>query len=400
MNNNNNNNLNADQRSPDNTQNKEKISPLAAGVAAAAAGAVGFAGGVHYERLESEQSQEVTAEKTMSEDSFNEHAETVEAGSESESVESPSAEEIPIESNSESSDVIHSHTAAQDASNIVDADVISSELSYSFSSDNGVFEVSWEDINHDGNPDLVDFISMDQAGNMASFSASGEMLDALATGANDGVDDYESGVTFDNATEDESMSDLSVNETSNGISDFDNFNVYEVQPGDTLSEIAFEHGTSIDHIMAENPQIDDPNLIYTGEEILVPTQDDEASPYAHWEPESAGGFAAGEDGIDPSSLDVYGGANDSFGFSDIASDEVYDYSMEGDSYYEMDSVEAAAGVDGYYSETGADSNNYQTEYESTDFETYGEYESSEGENSFEDYNTDSYDSSEAPFDAC
>jgi LysM repeat protein len=46
--------------------------------------------------------------------------------------------------------------------------------------------------------------------------------------------------------------------------------IYVVQEGDTLSEIAINNGTSIDHILEVNQQIDDPNLIFSGQVVAVP----------------------------------------------------------------------------------------------------------------------------------
>ncbi len=45
---------------------------------------------------------------------------------------------------------------------------------------------------------------------------------------------------------------------------------YTVQPGDTLSVLAQTYNTTVAAIQALNPQITDPNLIYSGEVILIP----------------------------------------------------------------------------------------------------------------------------------
>jgi len=47
--------------------------------------------------------------------------------------------------------------------------------------------------------------------------------------------------------------------------------VYVVRPGDTLFNIARRFGTTVDDILAVNPQITDPNLIFPGERICIPT---------------------------------------------------------------------------------------------------------------------------------
>jgi len=45
---------------------------------------------------------------------------------------------------------------------------------------------------------------------------------------------------------------------------------YTVQPGDYLSEIAQTYGTTVSAILALNPQITNPSLIYPGEVLLIP----------------------------------------------------------------------------------------------------------------------------------
>jgi len=46
---------------------------------------------------------------------------------------------------------------------------------------------------------------------------------------------------------------------------------YVVQPGDTLTRIAQRFGTTVDAILAANPTIENPNLIYVGQVIEIPT---------------------------------------------------------------------------------------------------------------------------------
>lgn len=45
---------------------------------------------------------------------------------------------------------------------------------------------------------------------------------------------------------------------------------YTIQPGDSLSKIAREHGMSLDVLIKANPQIDNPNLIHPGLVIKIP----------------------------------------------------------------------------------------------------------------------------------
>ena len=45
---------------------------------------------------------------------------------------------------------------------------------------------------------------------------------------------------------------------------------YKIKPGDTLSAIAKHQGTTVDEILKLNPNITDPNLIYTGADLILP----------------------------------------------------------------------------------------------------------------------------------
>lgn len=46
---------------------------------------------------------------------------------------------------------------------------------------------------------------------------------------------------------------------------------YTVRPGDTLSHIARDHGVSLAALIRANPQIQNPNLIYPGDQVNVPS---------------------------------------------------------------------------------------------------------------------------------
>jgi len=48
--------------------------------------------------------------------------------------------------------------------------------------------------------------------------------------------------------------------------------VYYVQSGDTLRKIAAKFNTTVDAILKANPQISNPNVIYVGQAITVPSQ--------------------------------------------------------------------------------------------------------------------------------
>ena len=48
---------------------------------------------------------------------------------------------------------------------------------------------------------------------------------------------------------------------------------YTIEPGDTLSKIAQNHGVSVQEIMDANPKINNPNIIYVGQVIKIPYKD-------------------------------------------------------------------------------------------------------------------------------
>lgn len=62
--------------------------------------------------------------------------------------------------------------------------------------------------------------------------------------------------------------------------------VYQIQPGDTLSEIAAANHTSIAHILELNPHISDPNVIMAGKDLVIPQGDNISNPYQDWNQDS------------------------------------------------------------------------------------------------------------------
>lgn len=48
---------------------------------------------------------------------------------------------------------------------------------------------------------------------------------------------------------------------------------YQLQDGDTLSQIAADNGTTVEALLAANPQITDPNAIRAGDTLVIPTQE-------------------------------------------------------------------------------------------------------------------------------
>ncbi len=121
-----------------------------------------------------------------------------------------------------------------------------------------VYSVSFLDVDGDGEYDIqnVEFQTVD--GVTISYTEYGDSLnptfmdDLLLAGNTDYVDC--------------GFCDVQ------GVSMMDSY-LYEIQPGDTLSEIALANNTSVEHLMELNPQISDPDLIYSGNNLIVPDGD-------------------------------------------------------------------------------------------------------------------------------
>jgi hypothetical protein len=117
------------------------------------------------------------------------------------------------------------------------------------------FSVSLIDANHDGTIDsyagTIDTVS----GENITYAGQGNPFEMLNTPEMAGIEDFVN-------TPPESMCMLPEFDMPDEL--------YHIQAGDTLSEIALEHGTSVEEIMALNPDIQDPNLIYAGNELNLP----------------------------------------------------------------------------------------------------------------------------------
>jgi LysM repeat protein len=121
-----------------------------------------------------------------------------------------------------------------------------------------VFSVSFLDIDGDGEYDIqnVEFQTVD--GVTISYTEYGDSLDSTF------LDDL---LLADNPDYvDCGFCDVQ------GVSMMNSY-LYEIQPGDTLSEIAEANNTSVEHLMELNPQISDPDLIYSGNNLIVPDGD-------------------------------------------------------------------------------------------------------------------------------
>jgi LysM repeat protein len=220
------------------SKSKKSVAPIvAAGVAAAAAtGAAGVALGATY----SENIKEVLANPFESDET------------------PPSAEEVPL---AEASTTVEENPVQVEPVNAeVEANMDGmSSLEISGTDQEGnVYSVSFLDIDGDGESDIqtAEFQTVD--GVTVSYTEFGNSLDSLFTNdlmLADNTDYVDCGY-------------CGVQE----VSMMDSY-LYEIQPGDTLSEIAAANNTSVEQLMDLNPQISDPDLIYAGNNLIVPDGD-------------------------------------------------------------------------------------------------------------------------------
>jgi hypothetical protein len=177
---------------------------------------------------------------------------------------------------SDSSASVENSSDLISATNDAEVDSIAegaSEMSYQFSDENGVYEVSIVDLDSDGEIDSLSADAQLVDGSSINFTAAGDTLHSFF--ANDQMElaepsDY---VEFCSSGAFEGFGPESLGAES-----------YHIQGGDTLSEIAAANNTSIGDLMALNPQITDANEIYAGDDILIPVGDSDTNPYAGWTP--------------------------------------------------------------------------------------------------------------------
>lgn len=137
-------------------------------------------------------------------------------------------------------------------------DITESSVSYT-DTDGTTYSVSLTDFDGDGRADVTTANIIFADGSNVQVVQTGDLLSPL----------------FSNGTEYALPSDYAL--YADFASHFDEpvgVNTYHIVPGDTLSEIALEHGTTVEEIMELNPQIEDADLIYAGDDIILPGADD------------------------------------------------------------------------------------------------------------------------------
>jgi hypothetical protein len=176
------------------------------------------------------------------------------------------AEEVPMDDTSDAvAEAIDSNSETEVH--------IGDSLSIEVTNENGTFEVSMMDLDGDGEMDSINSQATLVDGNSIGFSEVGDTLNAY----------------FNTESIQEAMPEDYIDLCCSG--EMEGFGPeclgaesYPIQSGDTLSEIAAAHNTSIGDLLALNPQIEDANLIYAGDNLLIPVGDNDSNPYAGWSP--------------------------------------------------------------------------------------------------------------------
>jgi hypothetical protein len=142
------------------------------------------------------------------------------------------------------------------------------------------YSVSFIDANHDGTIDSYTGTVENVDGTSVSYAGQGNPFEIGAEPPMASIEDFTNHqpdvLCFDPPTD-------SVDSMGN--------DVYHIQSGDTLSEIALEHGTSVEEIMEINPDIQNPNVIYAGNDLNMPGGSEVPEIYSPEEMPNADGFA-------------------------------------------------------------------------------------------------------------
>jgi LysM repeat protein len=308
---------------------KSGISPGAAAAGVAAAAVAGTAmGTVYSEEIKGVfDNEEIDApESIASENSTNDQGTSAEA-----SINSAAA-------------------LTQNSGNELKTDV-ASVLEFSTTDDQGnQYTVSLVDLDNDGKIDYqtanIGFVD----GSSISYTGSGENMNSLfANNMNWATnEDY-----------------VNLQQVSNQI-ESGATSIYEIQAGDTLSEIALANDTSVSDIMEINPNIQDADLIYAGDEIMIPGGE---------MPENtidattlAGNYYTNEPGVE--SVDTnyevsdWASENEVMGETDPSNYDVIDWSSETEVEGEIET------------------SNYEEELANTDFDNFNSVDSFDFDSDF------------------
>ena len=250
-----------------------------AGVAGVAAGVAGVAvGTIFSEDIKNVFSSEAFDAPESPEDEIQDVTSSVETDHTANTVEtvnpSSSVETDLVSSNIETVNTTSSIETDHAASTASDNIHASSFEASSIDAQGNTYTVSLVDENSDGHIDIASGEAHMVDGSSVSFTASGDTLNSLLN----------SDVSIANASDFGSQPQfVHIPAQIDDIPFVSDTMSYEIQSGDTLSEIAATHNTSIENLMELNPDISDPNMIYTGNNLVIPTNDNISNPYEGFE---------------------------------------------------------------------------------------------------------------------
>jgi LysM repeat protein len=256
-----------------------------------------------------------------------------------------------------------------------------------FSDSEGTYEVTLHDDNGDHQVDSMTVDAQLVDGTNVSYTASGTLLED----------------TLQNENIELAHSDDYLNHVNDGS--FDQFTPvslgstdYEIQYGDTLSELAQANQTTVAHIMELNPHLDNPNVIFAGDHIVIPTEDHATNPYQGWNPEWS------EHSVDP--IQVVQESHDvsQDGFSDsVHSDMNIDEVDSGQIYEHQGGLEGTEEEvygeqtdDSSFSNDGVDDTG---DYENVDWQSVEDQSVDDYAGNFTNEDFDNYESPESYYEA-
>ncbi len=266
------NKINEDLKAKSDDKNKiSKGTVVVAGVAAGVVGATaGVAAGVHYSdeiKNAFTQTESNAPESIAQEEQNNAQNQTTETANNTAST-GTTENATPVHTTNDTNGANLVSNAATDNIETTNANNPST-LNIEYHDNTGTYEISCIDVNSDGKIDSMTMNAEMVDGTSVSYTATGETLDQLLMG------DVQPASQNDYISFNPNSDVIDLNCEIPEATDFPETSSYTIQSGDTLSEIAAQNNTTVEELMAHNPQIDDPNLIYTGHELNIPGQNAE-----------------------------------------------------------------------------------------------------------------------------
>ena len=393
-----------------NDKNKSGIKPgiFAAGVAGA--GIAGVAGGtVFSDEIKDVFTPDVTSASTekateVSQDSIHGNTEaTTESSTANASDHAGAADHSTASDHAGTADhstaTVHptaaDHAGGTDDSNApafastttTDGSIDDNSIHMKFSDAEGSYEVTLHDNDGEHHVDEMTVDAQLVDGSHVSFSASGTLLEDLLQ------KDH-----FDLANSNDFLSHVNTGSIEHFTPESLGAVDYEIQYGDTLSDLAQANHTTVAHIMELNPNLDNPNVIYAGNHIVIPTGDHASNPYQGWNPQWS------EPSVDPSPIE---NENHHVSHDEFTDSEHHDINIDevdsGQIYREGGSYESAAdevyGEDTEGSSFEYDGVNDSVDYDSMDWQSFEDQPVDDYYGQLGNEEFDNYESPESYFEA-